>query len=125
MHMRWHSFRDPGAAVVRLNYPIRRWPDWSGFRHTIGLDLDLVIPNPGLTLGEGAIEPWTKPQYDWAAKELRHFCKSQRIALNIPFNQLPRQQRNAIIIGKGEWSGVRGFFAWIDTKKSKLHVRDS
>jgi excinuclease ABC subunit A len=43
--------------------------------------------------------------------------------MNQPFNQLARQQRNAIINGKGEWSGVRGFFDWLDTKKYKLHVR--
>src|SRR6184192_1496436 len=43
--------------------------------------------------------------------------------MDVPFNGLTRQQRNAIINGKGEWSGVRGFFEWLDTKKYKLHVR--
>src|SRR4030081_2311519 len=81
------------------------------------------MPNPGLTLSDGAIEPWTKPQYDWAKSELRSFCKSERIPMNVPFNELTRQQRNAIVNGKGEWSGVRGFFDWLDTKKYKLHVR--
>src|SRR5256714_408585 len=116
-------YATPEPRLFSFNNPFGACPTCQGFGNTIGLDLDLVIPNPGLTLGEGAIEPWTKPQYDWAAKELRHFGKSQRIALNIPFNQLPRQQRNAIINGKGEWSGVRGFFEWLDTKKYKLHVR--
>jgi excinuclease ABC subunit A len=83
----------------------------------------LVIPNPGLTLAEGAIEPWTKPQYEWIQKEVRRFCRSERIPLNVPFNQLTRQQRNAIINGKGEFDGVRGFFDWLETKKYKLHVR--
>src|SRR5258706_3579180 len=43
--------------------------------------------------------------------------------MNLLFNEMPRQQRNAIVNGKGEWSGVRGFFDWLDTKKYKLHVR--
>ena len=37
--------------------------------------------------------------------------------------QLTRQQQRAIINGKGDWGGVRGFFDWLDTKKYKLHVR--
>jgi len=76
-----------------------------------------------LTLSDGAIEPWTKPQYDWAKTELRSFCKSDRIPMNVPFNQLTRPQQRAIVNGKGEWSGVRGFFDWLETKKYKLHVR--
>src|SRR5260370_16022492 len=72
---------------------------------------------------EGAMEPWSKPQFDWSKDELRKFCRSERIAMEVPFTQLSRVQQRAIINGKGEWSGVRGFFEWLDTKKYKLHVR--
>jgi len=85
--------------------------------------MDLVIPNSGLTLAEGAIEPWTKPQFEWAKTDLRRFCRAERISMNVPFNQLTRSQQRAIINGKGEWSGVLGFFEFLDTKKYKLHVR--
>ena len=116
-------YATPEPRLFSFNNPFGACPTCQGFGNTIGLDLDLVIPNPGLTPAEGAIEPWTKPQYDWAQAELKRFCKSERIPMNQPFNQLTRQQRNAIINGKGEWSGVRGFFDWLDTKKYKLHVR--
>src|SRR5229473_1185134 len=113
----------PEPRLFSFNNPFGACPTCQGFGNTIGLDLDLVIPNPGLTLREGAIEPWTKPQFDWAKNELRAFCKTERIPMDVPFNGLTRQQRNALINGKGEWSGVRGFFEWLDTKKYKLHVR--
>ena len=74
-------------------------------------------------MSEGAIEPWTKPQFVWAQDELRQFCKAEKIPLNLPFNQLPKSQQRAVINGKSDWSGVRGFFDWLDTKKYKLHVR--
>ena len=74
-------------------------------------------------MNEGAIEPWTKPQFDWARTELRRFAKAERIPMNVPFNELSRAQQRALVNGKGEWSGVRGFFDWLDTKKYKLHVR--
>ncbi|HYY41089.1 MAG TPA: hypothetical protein VE775_00065, partial [Pyrinomonadaceae bacterium] len=94
-----------------------------GFGNTIGLDLDLVIPNPQLSLNEGAIDPWTRPQHDWARTELRRFCKQEGIPQDVPYTELPRAQQRAIVEGKGHWAGVRGFFAWLETKKYKLHVR--
>ena len=109
--------------LFSFNNPFGACPTCQGFGNTIGLDLDLVIPNPGLTLAEGAIEPWTKPQFDWAKAELRRFCKAERIPMNVPFNALTRAHQRTIINGKGDWSGVRGFFEWLDTKKYKLHVR--
>jgi len=116
-------YATPEPRLFSFNNPFGACPTCQGFGNTIGLDLNLVIPNPGLTLTEGAIEPWTKPQYDWARTELKRFCRSERIPMNHAFNQLTRQQRNALINGKGEWAGVRGFFEWLDTKKYKLHVR--
>jgi excinuclease ABC subunit A len=116
-------YATPEPRLFSFNNPFGACPTCQGFGNTIGLDLDLVIPNPGLTLAEGAIEPWTKPQYEWMTKELRRFAKSERIPMNAPFNQLTRQQRNAVINGKGEFDGVRGFFDWLETKKYKLHVR--
>ena len=116
-------YATPEPRLFSFNNPFGACPTCQGFGNTIGLDLDLVIPNPGLTLAEGAIEPWTKPQFDWAKTELRRFCKSERIPTNVAFNSLTRQQRNVLINGRGDWSGVRGFFEWLDTKKYKLHVR--
>jgi len=116
-------YETPEPRLFSFNNPFGACPTCQGFGNTIGLDLALVIPNPGLSLNEGAIEPWTKPQFDWAQAELKRFAKAERISLNAPFNDLTRQQQRAIINGKGEWSGVRGFFDWLETKKYKLHVR--
>jgi len=117
------SYSQPEPRLFSFNNPFGACPTCQGFGNTIGLDLNLVIPNPGLSLNEGAIEPWTKPQFDWARTELRRFAKADRIPMNVAFNELTRHQQRAIVNGKGEWSGVRGFFDWLDTKKYKLHVR--
>jgi excinuclease ABC subunit A len=116
-------YATPEPRLFSFNNPFGACPTCQGFGNTIGLDLDLVIPNPGLSLSEGAIEPWTRPQYEWAQAELKKFCKQERISMNVPFNQLTRPQQRAVINGRNGWSGVRGFFDWLDTKKYKLHVR--
>jgi excinuclease ABC subunit A len=116
-------YATPEPRLFSFNNPYGACPTCQGFGNTIGLDLDLVIPNPGLSLKDGAIEPWTKPQHEWAMSELKQFCRSEKISMTVPFNQLSRSEHQAIIEGRGEWSGVRGFFDWMETKKYKLHVR--
>jgi excinuclease ABC subunit A len=116
-------YATPEPRLFSFNNPYGACPTCQGFGNTIGLDLDLVIPNPGLSLKEGAIEPWTKPQHEWAMDELKQFCRSEKISLTVPFIQLSREEQQAIIEGRAEWSGVRGFFEWMETKKYKLHVR--
>ena len=116
-------YATPEPRLFSFNNPYGACPTCQGFGNTIGLDLDLVIPNPGLSLKEGAIEPWTKPQHEWAMSELRQFCRSEKIPFNVPFNQLSHSDQQAIVEGKKDWSGVRGFFEWMETKKYKLHVR--
>src|SRR3954471_7549527 len=116
-------YAQPEPRLFSFNNPFGACPTCQGFGNTIGLDLDLVIPNPQLSLADGAIEPWTKPQYDWARAELRRFARQERIPLDVPFQESTRQQQKAVVEGKTGWSGVRGFFEWLETKKYKLHVR--
>jgi excinuclease ABC subunit A len=116
-------YAQPEPRLFSFNNPFGACPACQGFGNIIGLDLDLVIPNPTLSLNEGAIEPWTKPQHDWARTELRRFCKQERISMDVPFQDLPRAEQRVIIEGKNGWAGVRGFFNWLETKKYKLHVR--
>ena len=116
-------YAQPEPRLFSFNNPYGACPECQGFGNIIGLDLDLVIPNPALTLSEGAIEPWTKPQFEWAKTELRDFCQAESIPMDVPFSVLSPAQRHALIEGKEEWVGVRGFFAWLETKKYKLHIR--
>ena len=117
------EYAEPEPRLFSFNNPYGACPVCQGFGNTIGLDIDLAIPNPALSLDEGAIDPWTKPQYDWARDELKRFCDTEGIPTDVPFASLTKAQQRVIIDGKGKWSGVRGFFAWLETKKYKLHVR--
>ena len=116
-------YAQPEPRLFSFNNPYGACPTCQGFGNTIGLDIDLVIPNPTLSLAEGAIEPWTKPQYDWARTELRRFARQEKIPFDVPFQELTKQQQRAVIDGRGGFGGVRGFFEWLETKKYKLHVR--
>jgi excinuclease ABC subunit A len=116
-------YATPEPQLFSFNNPFGACPTCQGFGNTIGLDLNLVIPNRELSLASGAIEPWMKPQYGWAQKELLRFCKQAGISTSVPFRQLSREQQKTIVQGRNGFDGVKGFFDWLETKKYKLHVR--
>ena len=116
-------YEEPEPHLFSFNSPFGACPLCQGFGNTIGVDYDLVIPNPLLTIREGAVDPFTKPTNAWAQKELLKYTTSNSIASDVPFADLSDEERNAIINGAPGWRGIKGFFTWLETKKYKLHVR--
>ncbi|MCI0663346.1 MAG: excinuclease ABC subunit A, partial [Acidobacteria bacterium] len=113
----------PEPRLFSFNNPFGACPTCQGFGNTIGLDIGLVIPNHDLSLADGAIEPFTKPQFEWWLNELKKFAKREGISLTTPFAELPQEQQRAVIEGMDGFEGVKGMFDWLETKKYKLHVR--
>ncbi|MBK7393855.1 MAG: excinuclease ABC subunit UvrA [Chloracidobacterium sp.] len=116
-------YEEPEPHLFSFNSPFGACPTCQGFGNTIGIDYGLVIPNPLLSLKDGAIEPFTRPTHSWAQKELVKYAASANIDMTVPFADLPDFQQNCIIYGDEGWRGLKGFFQWLETKKYKLHVR--
>jgi len=116
-------YEEPEPRLFSFNNPFGACPRCQGFGNTIDFDINLVVPDPGKTLAEGAIEPWTKPKYRPWYNELKRYAKPLNIPLNIPWCDLEPEQREVIINGEGRWEGIRGFFGYLERKKYKLHVR--
>ena len=67
-------YEEPEPHLFSFNSPFGACPTCQGFGNTIGVDYDLVIPNPLLSIKDGAIEPFTRPQHAWAQKELLKYA---------------------------------------------------
>ncbi|TAM81143.1 MAG: excinuclease ABC subunit A [Acidobacteria bacterium] len=116
-------FPEPQPSFFSFNNPAGACPQCQGFGNTIDFDPDLVVPDKKKTLGEGAIEPWTKPRYRSLQQEFKLAARDRGIPLNVPFYQLAPKHREWIMDGEGEFGGVRGFFKHLERKKYKLHIR--
>src|SRR5829696_7444672 len=116
-------YEEPEPHLFSFNSPFGACPTCQGFGNTIGVDYDLVIPNPLESIKGGAIEPFTRPQHAWAQKELLKYASENKIDVNKPFADMPEETRHAITNGGKGWRGIKGFFSWLETKKYKLHVR--
>jgi excinuclease ABC subunit A len=116
-------YEEPEPRLFSFNNPYGACPRCQGFGNTIDFDLDLVIPDKLKTIAECPIEPWTKPKYRPLFTDLKRFAKGAGIPLDVPWADLGEDQRNLILNGEGKFLGVRGFFAHLERKKYKLHVR--
>ncbi|MGE3468375.1 MAG: excinuclease ABC subunit UvrA, partial [Pyrinomonadaceae bacterium] len=116
-------YEEPEPHLFSFNSPYGACPTCQGFGNTIGIDYDLVIPNPLLSLRDGAIEPFTRPTHSWAQRELVKYAAAANIDMKVPFADLPDYQQDCIIYGDEGWRGLKGFFQWLETKKYKQHVR--
>jgi excinuclease ABC subunit A len=116
-------YEEPEPRLFSFNSPFGACPVCQGFGNTVDIDFGLVVPNENLSIEDGAVEPFTRPQYAWAQKELLRFARNSDIPTKTAFADLTDFQKRAIFEGAPGWRGVRGFFSWLDTKKYKLHVR--
>jgi excinuclease ABC subunit A len=116
-------YEEPEPRLFSFNNPYGACPRCQGFGNTIDFDLDLVIPDKGKTLNEGAIEPWTKPKYRTLFTELKRFARQAGIPLDVPWYELDTEHQRLVVDGDGGFGGVRGFFKHLERKKYKLHVR--
>jgi excinuclease ABC subunit A len=116
-------YREPEPSLFSFNNPYGACPRCQGFGNTIDFDLDLIIPDKGKTLDQGAIDPWNRPKYRSYLTELRRAARQNGIPLDVPFWDLTLEQQAFVLEGKGSFPGVHGFFELLERKKYKLHVR--
>ena len=122
------AYRAPVPSQFSFNSPLGACETCRGFGRTIGIDFGLVIPDETKTLRAGAIKPWQTKSYTECQEDLEKFAKLRGIPLDTPWRELSSEARKWVIEGEGAWTkkvwyGVKRFFAWLETRAYKMHVR--
>ncbi|MBI5118047.1 excinuclease ABC subunit UvrA [Candidatus Poribacteria bacterium] len=117
------EYDDPFPQLFSFNSPLGACPKCNGFGNIIEIDMDLVVPDKTKTLNEGAIKPWTFPNYDWPMAELRQIAFREKVPLDVPFRDLSEKHIRLLMEGKGYFPGIRHFFEMLEKKKYKMHIR--
>ncbi len=118
------SYKAPIPNLFSFNSPVGACKTCRGFGRTLDVDLGLVIPDPALSIQEGAIKPWGSQRGGRSEYgDLVSFCKRKKIPTDAPFHTLSKEQQRWIIEGTQDYYGIRGFFNWLETKTYKMHVR--
>jgi excinuclease ABC subunit A len=117
------AYREPEPRLFSFNNPYGACPRCQGFGNTIDFDPNLIIPDKSKTLDEGAIAPWTTTKYRPHHGEMKRAAKAAGVPTDVPWFDLTAEQQRFIEEGNGTFPGIRGFFAALERKKYKLHVR--
>lgn len=88
--------------LFSFNAPFGACPDCDGLGVKLEVDVDLVVPDPTLTLNQGAIAPWNPISSQYYPELLAQAAKAFRINMDKPFNQLTERQRNIVLYGNGD-----------------------
>jgi excinuclease ABC subunit A len=122
------SYHTPVPSAFSFNSPLGACESCRGFGRTIGIDYGLVIPDETRTLRAGAIKPLQTKSYAECQQDLEKYAQRRGIPLDTPWRELPAEARRWVIEGEGPWTkkvwyGVKRFFAWLETRAYKMHVR--
>jgi len=121
------TYEDPQPRLFSFNNPFGACPCCHGFGNIIELDINLVVPDPTKSIQQGAIEPWSKPHYRAQLAELKKAARKRNVRIDVPWAELTDAEKEFVISGSPDpeigYSGIRGFFRWLERKKYKVHVR--
>jgi excinuclease ABC subunit A len=107
----------PEPTLFSFNSPIGACPACQGFGNTVDYDYRLIVPDPYVSLEDGAVDPWTKPQYSWYYDEVFKPKSRGKARLNVLYTELTADEKRFV------QSHIQKFFAEVEKKKYKVHVR--
>jgi excinuclease ABC subunit A len=96
--------------LFSFNSPYGACPDCDGLGIKLEVDVDLVVPDPALSIRDGAIQAWSDPvttrtnrwKRSWAGyydEILAEVCKRHRIPMDKPWKSLSREHQKALLYG--------------------------
>ena len=94
------SFEELEPRSFSFNSPFGACPDCSGIGTKLEVDEDLIIPDDGLSINEGAIAPWAGGQSaDYFLRLLEALGKDVKFSLDIPWKKISIKAQDAILNG--------------------------
>ncbi|OGU59671.1 MAG: excinuclease ABC subunit A [Ignavibacteria bacterium RBG_13_36_8] len=116
-------YEEPEPRFFSFNNPFGACPVCQGFGRTMGYDMNLVVPNPKLSLAEGAIAPWRTVKYSKYLRDLIRVAKEKNISIDVPFGSFTTEQVNLIKEGFSGFIGINRYFKKLEEKTYKMHIR--
>lgn len=117
------TFLEPNIHLFSFNNPFGACPKCGGYGDVIGIDEDLVVPNTGLSVYEGAIAPWHGKKLSKHRDELVNNSHKFDFPVHKPYHELTEEQKDIIWSGNKYFKGLNAFFAKLESKSYKIQNR--
>jgi len=117
------EFSEPTPLLFSFNHPTGACETCNGFGATLEYDESLIVPDPDMSLAEGAIDPWSKPRYKRERAALMRFAEDRGIDPQSPWRELPDAVRHDLLHGADDIEGVFPFLKHRERKRYKQYIR--
>lgn len=116
-------FDEPTPHLFSFNSPVGACPTCQGFGRVPGIDPDLVVPNPNLSIRQGALAPFRSEQWNSYFRDLIRVAVEERLDIDVPYHQLSERAHDIVWNGHGDYIGLYGFFRFLQQHAYKMHYR--
>ena len=125
------EFEEPTDQMFSFNSPVGACPECEGYGRIIGIDESLVIPDPELSVYDGAVACWKGEKMgEWKREFVRRAEKYEDFPVFTPYSQLTQRQKDVLWHGvyeKNEWGNVSicidEFFRMLKENQYKIQYR--
>jgi excinuclease ABC subunit A len=107
------SFEPLSPQSFSFNSPLGACASCKGLGTKPEMDVDLIVPNPDLSLNDGAVLPWANAlsrAEGWKADTVTSVLDALGVPLDVPWNKIGKAQRDAVMFGrvgkKQVWEGL-------------------
>ncbi len=88
--------------LFSFNSPYGACPECDGLGRKMVMDPELIVPDPGKSIAEGAVEPWSSATMQYYPQALLSICRHFEVDPHTPWNRLPEKVRRVILFGSGD-----------------------
>ncbi|THH34574.1 excinuclease ABC subunit UvrA [Neolewinella litorea] len=117
------TFLEPSPALFNFNNPYGACPTCEGFSRTMGIDEDKVIPNPSLSIYDGAVAPWSGSSYGQWQTDFLRVANRFEFPVHTPYGDLTDEQKAIVWDGNRHVQGIHAFFEELQKKLYKIQNR--
>lgn len=117
------QFEEPSVNLFTFNNPYGACKRCEGFGSIIGIDENLVVPNPRLSVYEGAIACWKGEKMgEWKEQLVRNAYRFD-FPIHKPYFELTPEQKELLWTGNEYFGGLNAFFESLEEQSYKIQYR--
>ena len=117
------SFTEPTLHLFSFNNPLGACPSCEGFGSIMGIDADLVVPNPHLSVYEGCVAPWKGDTMGkWKDKFILG-ASAYDFPVHRPYIDLTEKEKTLLWEGAKGVKGINALFKHLESKSYKIQFR--
>jgi excinuclease ABC subunit A len=117
------EFPEPSPQLFNYNNSYGACPTCEGYGKIMGIDEDKVVPDPALSVFDGAIACWKGEKYGLWLEEFLASAHHFDFPVHKPYHDLTREQRNLLWAGNNFCQGIDAFFRELEEKTYKIQNR--